>query len=336
MGRIYLRNELDEDPRVIAIAAALGAPILHVVGMLWKLWSYADRHSRAGTLPHMCHASLDQVVEMSGFAVTLEKMGWLSVNGDSLRIPRYAEHCGQSEKRRRLDRLRQQRLRARLRNPSRVTSALRPRDVRVMSRGNTQSSSASASASATTSKEEASPPEKGRRKKLTDAEFLATLQANPAYAQIDLTTELARMDAWLLVHTERQKTRRFIVAWLNRAEHQRPVNKPDLEAAVPLEGDWPSVRALVEAYNTQTPDECPTVEELSPGRIAKIQRYLATFPERQFWNQVFVEIVQSPYLRGLKARRGEDPFVADLDWLLSVGRDGTENCVKVHDGKYRR
>ena len=53
---------------------------------------------------------------------------------------------------------------------------------------------------------------------LSDEDFIKTLKTNPAYKHIDIDRELAKMDAWLLTHQGRQKTRRFIVKWLNRIE----------------------------------------------------------------------------------------------------------------------
>lgn len=53
---------------------------------------------------------------------------------------------------------------------------------------------------------------------LSDKEFLKTLETNPAYKGIDLDTEFAKMDAWLLAHPGRKKTQRFIVNWLNKVE----------------------------------------------------------------------------------------------------------------------
>jgi len=62
----------------------------------------------------------------------------------------------------------------------------------------------------------------GSRKQLTDEEFIQTLKVNPAYAGIDIDAQLGRMDSWLLVNRGRQKTRKFIVNWLNRCE--KPVS----------------------------------------------------------------------------------------------------------------
>lgn len=57
---------------------------------------------------------------------------------------------------------------------------------------------------------------------MTDEAFIASLRSNPAYEHIDFDRELGKMDAFLLTRPGRQKTRRFIVAWLNRVD--RPVN----------------------------------------------------------------------------------------------------------------
>ena len=50
---------------------------------------------------------------------------------------------------------------------------------------------------------------------------------------------------------------------------------------------------------------------------------------------MFVRIHRSRFLRGLVKRPGHEGFVADLDWLLSKGKDGVENAVKTHDGRYQ-
>jgi hypothetical protein len=94
-------------------------------------------------------------------------------------------------------------------------------------------------------------------------------------------------------------------------------------------GDWPTPYKLIELYNLLTPEECPAVNTVSPSRIAKAKKYLKTFPDEAFWREVFKQIHRSRFLRGVSSK-----FVADFDWLLTVGKDGTENAVKVHDGRY--
>lgn len=98
---------------------------------------------------------------------------------------------------------------------------------------------------------------------------------------------------------------------------------------------WPSPEALVALYNLTAPDECPEVTTLSRGRRKKAKEYLAELPERTWWEEAFRQIGKSRFLRGLTPPRNDQtPFTADFDWLLSKGKDGSENCVKVYEGKY--
>ena len=102
------------------------------------------------------------------------------------------------------------------------------------------------------------------------------------------------------------------------------------------EYDWPSPAALVALYNHESADELPAVEVMSPGRIEKAKEYLGKFPSLEFWREVFAETKKSLFLRGLKIKNpGHKGFKGDFDWLLTKGKDHTENCVKVKEGKYR-
>lgn|SRR3990167_5748682 len=97
---------------------------------------------------------------------------------------------------------------------------------------------------------------------------------------------------------------------------------------------WGTPEALVALYNEATPDECPSVTKLSPARRVKAKRYLSAFPDRDFWASTFEQIKLSPFLSGLKPSQDGRRFVADFDWLLTKGKDGTENAIKVYEGKY--
>ena len=100
--------------------------------------------------------------------------------------------------------------------------------------------------------------------------------------------------------------------------------------------EWPSARALINLYNEKAPDECPAMEQISPARIGKARKYVTMFPKKEFWEEVFAEIHQSKFLRGLVKSDGHEGFKCNLDWLLTKGKDGTENCVKVAEGRYSR
>ena len=63
---------------------------------------------------------------------------------------------------------------------------------------------------------------------LSDQKFLQALRTNPAYQRLDLDHELAKMDIWLQTPRGRgkKKTRGRIVAWLNRALEDLPLEQP--------------------------------------------------------------------------------------------------------------
>ena len=99
--------------------------------------------------------------------------------------------------------------------------------------------------------------------------------------------------------------------------------------------DGPSAEALVALYHAAKPAECPAVSILSEERERKAMRYLVRFPQFAFWRKVFEELGRSMFLRGLNNGPGHESFRGDFDWLLTRGRDQTENAVKVAEEKYR-
>jgi hypothetical protein len=98
---------------------------------------------------------------------------------------------------------------------------------------------------------------------------------------------------------------------------------------------WGTPKALVELYNGSVPPGHPRVTNLSDARRKKAPAYLNQFPDESFWRSAFAEIGRSELLRGRRRSPGHEHFIADLDWLLTKGKDGTENVVKVAEGKYR-
>lgn len=82
-------------------------------------------------------------------------------------------------------------------------------------------------------------------------DFLEQIKNNPAYKHIDIDTELAKMDAWLLLpkNKRRQKTPTFILNWLNKIE--APVN--GTQPKKPIIGISPEdekrIREIEEAQN---------------------------------------------------------------------------------------
>jgi hypothetical protein len=97
---IKMRTNLDTNPRVIELAAMLQTSELHVVGLLWKVWSWADNHTLDGNAIRVTDVTLDRFTGVTGFADALRKVGWLTGRDNALSFPRFAEHNGQTAKKR--------------------------------------------------------------------------------------------------------------------------------------------------------------------------------------------------------------------------------------------
>jgi len=92
---------------------------------------------------------------------------------------------------------------------------------------------------------------------------------------------------------------------------------------------------LIALYNQTVNSNFPNVEKVTEGRLKKARQYLKQFPNREFWLEVFSEMNRSPFLAGKAGKNGHESFRANFDWLLTKGKDGTENVVKVYEGRYR-
>jgi hypothetical protein len=101
---------------------------------------------------------------------------------------------------------------------------------------------------------------------------------------------------------------------------------------------WPSGKTLIALYNARRPAHWPEAETVGGTRLEKANRYVRMFPEITWWRRVFDEAHESPFLSGkTKPGAGHEHFTPDFDWLTSKGqKDQVENCLKVHDRKYRR
>ena len=55
-------------------------------------------------------------------------------------------------------------------------------------------------------------------KRIAEKDFMESLKNNPAYAHINIDQEFRLMDVWLGRHKDRQKTRLFVLRWLERKE----------------------------------------------------------------------------------------------------------------------
>ena len=91
---------------------------------------------------------------------------------------------------------------------------------------------------------------------------------------------------------------------------------------------------LLALYNTEAPAHCPRARALTPDREKKARACLKLFPDEAFWREVFTQAQQSPLLRGETVSSTHPNWRADFMWFVGKGKDGTENCLKVVEGKY--
>lgn len=106
---IKVEKNTPEKPEVYAIAAALNIDPDLAFAKCFKLWRWADDHTTNGNATSVTEFLLDSITGVKGFAVALEKVGWLIVNkrGDSaaifgIEIPNFERHMGEGAKQRAL------------------------------------------------------------------------------------------------------------------------------------------------------------------------------------------------------------------------------------------
>jgi len=99
---IKMRNDLAEDPAVIAIAAAVGIDEDHVVGKLHRLWAWADKQTRDGNALGVTYAWVDRYLSVEGFALAMQRSAWLLLRDGILTFPNFDRHNSQSAKARAL------------------------------------------------------------------------------------------------------------------------------------------------------------------------------------------------------------------------------------------
>lgn len=117
---LKMRHDLADDPAVIRLATACRLDEDAVIGKLFRLWSWADRHTMEGKADGVGLEWVDRTVRCPGFAAEMVRVGWLEETGHGLTFPRFDRHCSDSAKSRALTKNRVKRLR----NAPSVTGAL--------------------------------------------------------------------------------------------------------------------------------------------------------------------------------------------------------------------
>ena len=107
-GWLKMRMDLQSHPKVVRILSAMrlkdGATQtdkFRVIGGLHAVWSVFDTHSEDGRLYGYTPETFDHVIGWEGFAEAMMLVDWLTFDGaETIEMPRFSEHNGQSAKRR--------------------------------------------------------------------------------------------------------------------------------------------------------------------------------------------------------------------------------------------
>jgi hypothetical protein len=100
---IKMGTGLGRHPKVVRIASALKADRLRVVGGLHAVWCLFDEHSEDGKLSGYTAELVDEMIGWPGFMAALVVVEWAQTDGESLSLPRFEAHNGQSAKRRAME-----------------------------------------------------------------------------------------------------------------------------------------------------------------------------------------------------------------------------------------
>lgn len=110
---IKMRIDLQSHPKIVRILSATGADKFRTVGGLHAVWSVFDTHSADGVLHGYTPELLDHVIGWPGLSAAMIAVDWLAYDGaETLSLPEFEEHNGQSAKRRAEDQKRKRKARS--------------------------------------------------------------------------------------------------------------------------------------------------------------------------------------------------------------------------------
>jgi hypothetical protein len=116
---IKVRCDLQSHPKVVRILSATKSDKFRVIGGLHAVWAVFDAHSEDGVLHGYTLELMDHIIGWEGFSSAMASVGWLAEgDGETLVMPEFTEHNGQSAKRRAEDQKRKRSARKSVRNLS--------------------------------------------------------------------------------------------------------------------------------------------------------------------------------------------------------------------------
>lgn len=213
---IKMRTDLQTHPKIVRILSATSTDKFRVIGGLHAVWTVFDTHSTDGVLKGYTPELLDHVIGWQGFSRAMESVGWLLFDGlETLSLPEFEAHNGQSAKRRGEDQKRKKNSRQSVRNLSANDSdKKRTREEIEKSKEEEQA-------------EITIPLADGTEHPVTASEVA---EYRSAYPRIDVLAELRKARAWCFANPAQRKTPRgvgkFVNGWLSRAEADKAKSAP--------------------------------------------------------------------------------------------------------------
>ena len=97
---LKMRHDLIDAPEIRRLARRCGVTKDDVLGKLFRLWSWFDRHSVGGRVEDDDIDLVDEVVGHQGFAAALVSVGWLANDSCGIVIPNWERHNSETAKQR--------------------------------------------------------------------------------------------------------------------------------------------------------------------------------------------------------------------------------------------
>lgn len=196
-------------PKVMRLAGMLGP---YALALPIRLWCHVAKHHWAdGVLNGYTDYEVEAAAGWSGepghFVAAMLKLNFLEKLENGYKIHDWLDHAGH---------FKEYKKRAKTAAKKRWRQHATSIALSNAKQGAKQCSGRAGQGPAGEGIEEEKKP--ARSRKLTDAEFLDALRKNPAYSHLNIDDQLGKMDGWLLTHPGRQKSRQFIVNWLNKID----------------------------------------------------------------------------------------------------------------------
>lgn len=99
---LKMEMELSDKPEVHYIANALSLDPDAVVGKLFRVWCWFNKHTVDGNAHGVTFSLLDRITSVSGFGEAMAFAGWLEQRDKTLHMPNFEYHTSESAKKRAL------------------------------------------------------------------------------------------------------------------------------------------------------------------------------------------------------------------------------------------